>query len=168
MLIIRFLFAFMIFLQTTDCKDSNIETKENPAEMTQSKSDITVGKSKLNNIVVEHYGGMRGQRHVMIVTKASTSYSFKNMNNPKPLLQENETPTDLWLELSENFNAKEFADLKSGSSQVVYDGMDYVFTVKGEFGELKVTNPVDHNIEMKKFFESLKNMIQTYYEHTPQ
>ena len=166
MLTIRYIVFLLIFLQTTDCKDSNQVINETPSVMTENDSQPS-SQSSIESIVVEHYGGMTSQREVMIVTKSMISYSFKDMNHPKPLIQENDTPDELWFDLNKSFDAKQFSDLKSGTTQVVFDGMDFIFTVKGEFGELKVTNPLDHDIEMKQFFENLKKMVLQYYNATP-
>lgn len=173
MLSLRFLFAFIIFLQTTDCKDSDPIVQDQTPEIMQNDEVILndTNQNTLENmesLVVEYYGGMRGEKQVMIITKDEISYSYKDLNNEKPLIQKEPTSAEIWSELNQNFNLNEFRKLKNGASKVVFDGMDYIFTVKGGFGELKVTNPLDHNIEMTKFFEVLKSKIQKFHESKDQ
>ncbi|MDG4945414.1 hypothetical protein NMK71_03225 [Weeksellaceae bacterium KMM 9713] len=162
MLSLRFLLPFIIFLQTTDCKDSDQPIQDTMPEIEQNEVEQTSQES-FESVVMEYYGGMRGERQVMIITKDDISYSYKDLNNEKPLIQKEATPSEVWTELNQGFNLNEFRNLKSGSSKVVFDGMDYIFTVKGGFGELKVTNPLDHDIEMKNFFENLKNIMQEFH-----
>lgn len=168
MLSLRFLFAFIIFLQTTDCKDADPIVQDKTPDVMQNNEVILNdtnqnAQENIESVVVEYYGGMRGEKQVMIITKDEISYSFKDLNNEKPIIQKEATPSEVWTELNQGFNLNEYRNLKSGSSKVVFDGMDYIFTVKGKFGELKVTNPLEHDVEMKNFFEDLKNIMQEFH-----
>jgi len=166
MFTLRILISLLIFLQATDCNNSSEKIQPSSSEVIQ---DATIKTSQMNleSIVVEYYGGMRGHKEVMILSSDMISYSFSDLNHPKPILTEKEMPNELWSELNTSFDAKEFSKLKNGSSKVVFDGMDYIFTVKGPFGELKVTNPLEENVEMKNFFEKLKNQMTLFLENTP-
>lgn len=165
MLSIRILITLAIFLQATECKDSTAKSAETAPKTEQSDTSKSQNETRIDSVVVEYYGGMRGERQVMIVTPTETSFSFKNIDLKEAVVQKVETPADQWKKLNQDFDSKKFRDLKNGSSKVVFDGMDYKFTVKGAFGEMTVTNPLDHTTGMDAFFETLKNSLQKMNEN---
>src|SRR5690606_16711724 len=112
MFTLRILISLLIFLQATDCNNSSEKIQPSSSEVIQ---DATIKTSQMNleSIVVEYYGGMRGHKEVMILSSDMISYSFSDLNHPKPILTEKEMPNELWSELNTSFDAKEFSKLKN-------------------------------------------------------
>lgn len=159
MLMIRILFVLLVFLQAKTCDEKSVNPKEsnieNAAEMDEFES-----------IKLEQYGGMLGHNEVMIIDRNTISYTFFNVPNPKPATKEISTPPALWNQLTQLYDEAQFRTLKNGNSHVVYDGMDQVFTIGSKSGELKVTNPLDDNADLKPFFELLNETRHDFYMKT--
>lgn len=152
---IRYAFVLLIFLQAQTC--DNAKTAENTA--TESKME----NQSLQTVVMKHHGGMMSHEEILTVNAQTMTYSFKNIQNPKPQVVEEKTPQDLWNLLTAAFNEQKFQNLTNGSSHLVYDGMDDIFTVTGDFGEMQVTNPLDNSEELKPFFDLLNQKRHDLY-----
>lgn len=117
----------------------------------------------IEEIILEYYGGMRAHREILKLNSTHISYQFQNMNQPKPLNHHKEISNELWLKMNQNFNYEGFSEIQSGDSQVVFDGMDYVFKIKGNFDDIVLTNPKYSN-QHEAFFETLKALQQEFYD----
>ena len=154
-LFLRYSFILMILLQTQTCENQNATTP-----LTKDK---LVENATFDSVTMQQYGGMLGHKEVMTINSKTITYSFQNVQNPKPKIQESATSPELWNGLTQMFHEDKFKTLKDGDSHVVYDGMDMIYTVHGDFGELRVTNPIDNNEELKPFFDLLNKTRHEFY-----
>lgn len=154
--------SIFIILQANSCSNTQKSDANNLPEKTDMKQ---ISHNNIENIIVEYYGGMQSHREVLIITKNKISHSVKNISQPKASLQERETSTELWSKLNQNFNSQEFSKIKSGESQVLFDGMDYVYRIKGSFGEITLTNPVIRQDQNELFFAELQNLLHSFNQN---
>lgn len=154
-----FFAILFIILQFNACQNASQASRQHVTETNQMNS---INQDLIAEITLEYYGGMQAHKEILHITSSQTNYQFQNLQHPKPIIKTEKTSPELWAKLNATFDEQSFSEIQNGDSQVLFDGLDYVFRINGNFDEIVLTNPLA-TAEQETFFEEIKNLQRKFF-----